>query len=139
LLTVIEKDLDGDGFFAEASQGEFQDCCDSVDDGCYDPYMVNPGAWEIPNNGQADRCIEGLDAIPTNVPCDFRATNIQPTLQTIEGTNPVIPGTILSFVGPNVTPQQTEAGIIAMVKTSFATCLHFVSDFIYNSCFAGYL
>lgn len=96
-------DLDGDGFDSDPAFGEFMDCCDTVDDGCYDPYLVNPGAWEIPNNGIADRCIEGRDKI-NNIPCDESLDSVA------AGGN-----IYYQFIGPTVTPSQTEKAITAMV------------------------
>ena len=93
--------MDGDGYDSDPSFGEFQDCCDSVADGCYDPYMVNPGAWEIPNNGQADRCIEGRDIVQV-APCDNNSA-------------------AFPQVGPTVPPSDTEDAILAMV----GICLKF--------------
>jgi hypothetical protein len=58
-----EHDLDGDGW--TNCQG---DCCDSIADGCSDPHLVNPGAFEVPDNGVDDDCDGIVDnALPT---CD---------------------------------------------------------------------
>jgi len=96
----VAADLDGDGYDSDASFGEFQDCCDTVDDGCYDPYLVNPGAWEIPDNGQADRCIEGRDR-RNNIPCDAQRLESNEDIYTF-------------FTGTLGIPSQTERAIWAM-------------------------
>lgn len=44
-------DEDGDGW--AVCDG---DCCDTLADGCADPTMVNPGAFELPGNGVDDDC-----------------------------------------------------------------------------------
>lgn len=44
-------DLDGDGW--TRCNG---DCCDSTKDGCSDPKLVNPGAYEFVGNGLDDDC-----------------------------------------------------------------------------------
>jgi len=62
--------------------------------------LVNPGAWEIPNNGQADRCIEGRDIL-NNIPCDTEFISNELYNQ---------------FIGPNTIPSQTEPAIYAMVR-----------------------
>mmetsp|Transcript_12955 Transcript_12955/g.51696 ORF Transcript_12955/g.51696 Transcript_12955/m.51696 type:complete len:824 (-) Transcript_12955:106-2577(-) len=49
-------DLDGDGYYSDAPLLEWRDCCDSPEDPCDDPYLVNPGAFEIPHNDQQDSC-----------------------------------------------------------------------------------
>jgi hypothetical protein len=46
-----EVDLDGDGFTTCGG-----DCCDSVADGCLQPELVNPGAFEVPGNLVDDDC-----------------------------------------------------------------------------------
>merc|ERR1711963_74260 len=101
----VAADLDGDGYDSDPSFGEFQDCCDSVDDGCYDPYLVNPGAWEIPDNGQADRCIEGRDR-RNNIPCDAQRLNSNVDIYTF-------------FTGTQGTPPRTERAIWAMDTCEF--------------------
>lgn len=49
--TVDEADLDGDGW--TACQG---DCCETLGPGCFTPKLVNPGAFEVLNNGVDDDC-----------------------------------------------------------------------------------
>ena len=106
--------MDQDGFDSDPSEGEFQDCCDTVDDGCYDPYLVNPGAWEIPDNGQADRCIEGIDQLAASLPCDSIVERLGLT-----GVQPGDRGIYEKFIGPLVKPIDTEPGIYAMVFYNF--------------------
>lgn len=54
-------DLDGDGYFSDAPLLEWRDCCDSPEDQCDDPFLVNPGAFEIAHNDQQDSC-RGISA-----------------------------------------------------------------------------
>jgi hypothetical protein len=46
-----DHDLDGDGW--TRCMG---DCCDSVADGCTEPHLVNPGAFDVPGNDLDDDC-----------------------------------------------------------------------------------
>ena len=46
-------DIDGDGYFSDAPLIEWRDCCDSPEDLCDDPFLVNPGAFEIAEIGRA--------------------------------------------------------------------------------------
>lgn len=107
IATSVCVDLDGDGFDTDPAFGQYQDCCDSVLDGCFDPYMVNPGAYEIPNNGIADRCV--YDCNPKsglkcefidedNLPCDLNHVNAEH----------------FDLSGAQVTPAKTEPAIYAM-------------------------
>jgi hypothetical protein len=59
-----ERDDDGDGF--SNCQG---DCCDSENDGCASPELVNPGAFEVPGNGLDDDC-DGVVDNPVAEACD---------------------------------------------------------------------
>ena len=53
-------DADGDGW--TRCDG---DCCDSIADGCVNPALVNPGAFEVGGNGQDDDCNDATaDAAP---------------------------------------------------------------------------
>ncbi len=57
-------DADGDGYSNCAG-----DCCDSAGDGCTDPQLVNPGAFEVVGNSLDDNCNGQVDeAAVTN--CD---------------------------------------------------------------------
>jgi hypothetical protein len=49
-------DTDGDGY--STCDG---DCCDSTADGCSDPKLVNPGAFEAPGNNLDDDCDGMID------------------------------------------------------------------------------
>ena len=49
-------DADGDGFTTCAG-----DCCDATTDGCGDPVLVNPGAFEAPGNTVDDDCDGNVD------------------------------------------------------------------------------
>jgi hypothetical protein len=49
-------DLDGDGW--TKCDG---DCCDSISDGCSDPTLVNPGAFDAPGNTIDDDCDGTID------------------------------------------------------------------------------
>ena len=56
------SDKDGDGF--TVAQG---DCCDTTDQ-CRNPFLVNPGASEVPGNGVDDNCDGRVDE---NRDCDL--------------------------------------------------------------------
>lgn len=63
--TVDENtDADGDGFTTCAG-----DCCDSTNDGCGDPKLVNPGAFEAPGNMVDDDC-DGMTDNVAAATCD---------------------------------------------------------------------
>lgn len=49
------EDRDGDGWSEQEG-----DCCDRPED-CGDPGAVNPGAFEVPGNGQDDDCDQEID------------------------------------------------------------------------------
>jgi hypothetical protein len=51
-----DNDADGDGF--RTCSG---DCCDATTDGCGDPKLVNPGAFEAPGNMVDDDCDGMID------------------------------------------------------------------------------
>ncbi|WP_437877990.1 MopE-related protein [Sorangium sp. So ce513] len=55
-------DQDGDGW--TICDG---DCCDSPSDGCGAPALVNPGAFEVEDNGVDDDCDGAVDNV---APCD---------------------------------------------------------------------
>jgi hypothetical protein len=57
-MTDEDHDADGDGFTVCGG-----DCCDSTLDGCGDPALVNPGAFEVAGNMVDDDC----DGIVDNV------------------------------------------------------------------------
>ncbi len=50
---MVDEDVDADGDGYTTCGG---DCCDSATDGCGDPKLVNPGAFEAPGNGVDDDC-----------------------------------------------------------------------------------
>jgi hypothetical protein len=57
--TVDEDvDLDGDGFTTCGG-----DCCDSTNDGCASPALVNPGAFEAAGNSLDDDCDGTVDNV----------------------------------------------------------------------------
>jgi hypothetical protein len=56
-------DNDGDGFTTCAG-----DCCDSASDGCTDPKLVNPGAFDAAGNNLDDDCDGKIDESSAN--CD---------------------------------------------------------------------
>jgi hypothetical protein len=58
-------DMDGDGFTTCGG-----DCCDSVTDGCGNPALVNPGAFEVPGNNVDDDCDGKVDE-SSAAPCDM--------------------------------------------------------------------
>jgi len=102
-------DQDGDGYFADAPLGEWRDCCDSVMDGCADPYMTNPGAFEIPANGQIDSCrgLHGVGSIPTtdDFDIDFH----------VNGCDAIrVAGPDFSLIGPTNPSTETEKVVWAM-------------------------
>jgi hypothetical protein len=72
-------DCDGDGWLVADG-----DCCDQPGPGCgADPARVNPGAFEIPNNGIDDNCdglVDQADVIDTSY-CDvgLASNSIDPT------------------------------------------------------------
>jgi len=51
-----DNDADGDGFRTCGG-----DCCDATTDGCGDPQLVNPGAFEAPGNMVDDDCDGTVD------------------------------------------------------------------------------
>ncbi len=51
-----DNDADGDGFRTCGG-----DCCDATTDGCGDPKLVNPGAFEAPGNMVDDDCDGNVD------------------------------------------------------------------------------
>ena len=65
---VDDTDLDGDGFGACSS-----DCCDVDGGGCEGASLVNPGAFEVDDNGVDDDCDGELDE-PTPT-CDAGLTS----------------------------------------------------------------
>ncbi|HTJ46056.1 MAG TPA: choice-of-anchor L domain-containing protein [Kofleriaceae bacterium] len=58
-----DTDSDGDGFTTCGG-----DCCDSITDGCSDPKLVNPGAFDAPGNNLDDDCDGMKDNVAAN--CD---------------------------------------------------------------------
>lgn len=50
---MVDEDLDADGDGFRTCGG---DCCDATTDGCGDPKLVNPGAFEADNNQVDDDC-----------------------------------------------------------------------------------
>jgi hypothetical protein len=59
-----DLDLDGDGFTTCGG-----DCCDSVNDGCASPELVNPGAFEVDGNLVDDDC-DGMIDNAAALTCD---------------------------------------------------------------------
>jgi hypothetical protein len=53
-----DVDVDGDGFTTCGG-----DCCDSTNDGCTDPELVNPGAFEAADNELDDDCDGTIDNV----------------------------------------------------------------------------
>eukprot|EP01095_Lingulamoeba_sp_RSL-Kostka_P013083 TRINITY_DN531_c0_g1_i1.p1 TRINITY_DN531_c0_g1~~TRINITY_DN531_c0_g1_i1.p1 ORF type:complete len:842 (+),score=370.77 TRINITY_DN531_c0_g1_i1:314-2839(+) len=53
---TADIDIDGDGFFSDDPDPRFVDCCDTVLDGCNDPYMVNPGAYPFFGDSELNDC-----------------------------------------------------------------------------------
>ncbi len=53
-----ETDDDGDGYTNCGG-----DCCDSTNEGCTDPELVNPGAFEAPGNALDDDCDGQIDNV----------------------------------------------------------------------------
>ncbi len=64
-----EEDQDGDGY--TNCQG---DCCDSSDEGCVSPELVNPGAFEAEGNQLDDDCDGNVDNVSTAM-CDTGLTS----------------------------------------------------------------
>jgi len=63
-MTDENADADGDGFYTCGG-----DCCDSPSDGCGDPKLVNPGAFEAPGNMVDDDCDGMTDNVASAI-CD---------------------------------------------------------------------
>jgi len=63
---MIDEDLDADGDGFRTCGG---DCCDATTDGCGDPKLVNPGAFEAPGNMVDDDCDGMVDNVATAM-CD---------------------------------------------------------------------
>jgi hypothetical protein len=59
-----DVDLDGDGFSTCD-----RDCCDSMNDGCASPELVNPGAFEVEGNMLDDDC-DGIVDEASTAACD---------------------------------------------------------------------
>lgn len=64
-----DTDADGDGFTTCGG-----DCCDSPSDGCGDPALVNPGAFEAPDNMVDDDC-DGMTDNAVAATCDSGLTS----------------------------------------------------------------
>ncbi|HEY5923719.1 MAG TPA: choice-of-anchor L domain-containing protein [Kofleriaceae bacterium] len=64
-----DNDADGDGF--RTCSG---DCCDATTDGCGDPKLVNPGAFEAPGNTVDDDC-DGMIDNTVALTCDSSLTS----------------------------------------------------------------
>jgi hypothetical protein len=62
--TDENNDADGDGFTTCQN-----DCCDATGDGCGDPKLVNPGAFEAPGNMVDDDC-DGMVDNTVAAACD---------------------------------------------------------------------
>jgi hypothetical protein len=61
--TLVNADLDGDGW--SSCEG---DCCDDEVTGCIDAHLVNPGAFEVLDNGVDDDCDGTTDEVEPS--CD---------------------------------------------------------------------
>lgn len=57
---TVDEDVDADGDGITTCGG---DCCDSTNDGCGDPKLVNPGAFEAPDNMVDDDCDGMVDNV----------------------------------------------------------------------------
>jgi hypothetical protein len=57
---AVDEDVDADGDGITTCGG---DCCDSTSDGCGDPKLVNPGAFEAPGNMVDDDCDGMVDNV----------------------------------------------------------------------------
>lgn len=64
---VDAADKDGDGFLS-CIEGELADCCDDEITGCVNAHLVNPGAYEVPDNEVDDDCDDIVDE--TDPTCD---------------------------------------------------------------------
>ncbi len=64
-----DTDTDGDGFTTCGG-----DCCDTTNDGCGDPALVNPGAFEAPDNMVDDDC-DGMTDNSVAATCDTSLTS----------------------------------------------------------------
>jgi hypothetical protein len=64
-----DTDTDGDGFSTCGG-----DCCDTPSDGCGDPALVNPGAFEAPDNMVDDDC-DGMTDNSVAATCDSGLTS----------------------------------------------------------------
>jgi hypothetical protein len=67
-MTDEDVDADGDGFTTCGG-----DCCDSTNDGCGNPALVNPGAFDAPGNMVDDDCDGMVDEGTTA--CDTGLTS----------------------------------------------------------------
>lgn len=63
---TVDEDVDADGDGFKTCGG---DCCDSTNDGCGDPVLVNPGAFEDPANMVDDDC-DGMVDNSSAAACD---------------------------------------------------------------------
>lgn len=65
---MVDEDIDADGDGYTTCGGG--DCCDSASEGCGDPTLVNPGAFEAAGNNIDDDCDGTVDNV-TAATCDM--------------------------------------------------------------------
>lgn len=100
-------DLDGDGYYSDAPLIEWRDCCDSPEDLCDDPFLVNPGAFEIAANDQQDSC-RGIGEVNTDADGHIGGCDHQ-----------FVFANDFQLVGPLIPSEQTEEAVWAMDLCEF--------------------
>jgi hypothetical protein len=118
-------DADGDGWTRCAG-----DCCDATTDGCADPALVNPGAYDFPGNGLDDDCNGTIDdpaATDCSAAASFaavtgadlaRAMDLCQFTTMTAGPWGVISADLVRANGSTPAPMNVQVGVLADFGTS---------------------